>query len=224
MKKGAAVIALGVAAAGAAVVMFGQYCTGDSAFCDSAGNFVGWLKNLMQKAKNAAQNTAGAVTGSDGASAFDQALDLIAGFEGFRSKAYTDAAGYLTIGYGHKIVQGDGFDASSEISESDARTLLEQDASGALECVENNVAVETSSQQEAALISLCYNIGCGAFAGSTLLRDVNSQDWSSAINEFGKWIYANKVQLPALISRRQNEADYFAAGTITGVDTTQDNA
>src|SRR6266704_1170006 len=57
------------------------------------------------------------------------AVGLIAGFEGFVGHAYQDKVGVWTIGYGHKIVNGDGFaeDASQTISQSDAFGLLGAD-------------------------------------------------------------------------------------------------
>jgi len=45
--------------------------------------------------------------------------------EGFRSQPYEDATGNLTVGYGHKIREGEDF--SSGISQEDADRLLRQD-------------------------------------------------------------------------------------------------
>lgn len=140
------------------------------------------------------------------------ALDMIAGFEGFRAKAYTDQAGYLTIGYGHKIVSGDGYDATSVITEAEGMVLLESDMATAEGCVTSNVRTSLSAEQVAALISLTFNIGCGAFSGSTLLRMLNNGDLAGAGGQFGLWNHANGVVLSALTNRRADEAAAFGVG------------
>ena len=188
-----------------AIVIGGQYASCDSFVCDWLGNISGWFKNLLGQAQD---------VGSSEPSAMDMAVTLIAGFEGFRSHAYNDQAGILTIGYGHQIVPGDGFDASSTISESQARDLLAQDAATAQTCVRSTCSsVALSPKQEAALISLCYNIGCNAFNNSSLSKAINLGDYAQATAEFSRWVYAKGVQLPALVSRRDSEAQLFQEGS-----------
>lgn len=199
---------IALAVSGAAIVIGGQYVSCDSFICDWLGAISGWIKNMIGKAQNSISGAAGAEP-----DAMDIAVNMICGFEGFRSHAYNDQVGILTIGYGHKIVPGDGFDSNSSISESDARNLVYDDASGAQSCVRSACGVPLSPQQEAALISLCYNIGCGNFNSSTLVKLLNQGDYTGASNEFSRWVYAGGQQLPGLISRRESEAQVFTAGT-----------
>lgn len=200
---------IAAAATGLVIVVGGQYAACDSFVCDWLGSISGWFKTLFGKAQNSITSAAGGEP-----TALDVAVNLITGFEGFRSHAYSDPVGILTIGYGHKIVPGDGFDANSVISESDARALAYQDASGAQSCVESTCSgVALSAQQEGALISLCYNIGCGAFGSSTLAKMLNQGDYDRAANEFSRWVYAKGVQLPGLVSRREQEASVFVEGS-----------
>jgi len=57
--------------------------------------------------------------GSNSGSMGSGGLDLLKRSEGWRSCAYYDAVGVLTIGYGHVIVPGDGYNAQSCISQTE---------------------------------------------------------------------------------------------------------
>lgn len=143
------------------------------------------------------------------------AAGIIAGFEGFVGHSYQDAVGVWTIGYGHKLVAGDGFDASTDqtISQSDAFALLQSDLDTVVNCVDNTVQSDLTPNQLAALYSFAYNEGCGAFQSSTLLSKINSGDLSGAVDEFSRWVYAGnpKQVLQALVNRRASESDLFAS-------------
>jgi len=147
------------------------------------------------------------------------AAGLIAQFEGFVGHAYQDAVGVWTIGYGHKIVNGDGFqmDESQLITQSDAMGLLQADLDTVVNCVDNAVTVDLTPNQKAACYSFTYNEGCGAFTSSTLLKKINQGDLSGATDEFARWVYAGnpKQVLQALVNRRSKEADTFAADIST---------
>lgn len=143
------------------------------------------------------------------------ATGLIAGFEGFSSKAYADPKGQTktySIGYGHQIIPGDGLDTSSIVSESEAADLLASDLQTFAECVNDSVTAELTPQQLAALYSFCYNEGCHAFKSSTLLRDINAGDLASAVDEFARWNIAAGTVNDSLVARRQKESSLFASG------------
>jgi lysozyme len=140
------------------------------------------------------------------------ALPILRNFEGFSAKAYPDPPGQSatwSIGYGHQIRPGDPYDRDSEIDRDEGDRLLAQDASSAYGCVNDHVQVELSVQQTAALISFAYNVGCGAFAGSTMLSLINGGDLDAAADQFAKWIHAGGQVSSALEARRQSEADLF---------------
>src|SRR5262249_33468909 len=137
-----------------------------------------------------------------------KAAALIAGFEGFSGKAYPDADGY-SIGYGHFIVDGDGFDEDSTISEGDAMALLNSDLDTAVACVDSVVSVDLTDNQRAALYSFVYNIGCGAFRSSTLLKLLNAGDYDGASEQFAAWNKSGGTVLAALVSRRSSEQEFF---------------
>lgn len=54
-------------------------------------------------------------------------IELIKSFEGWRSKAYKDAVGKWTVGYGHLIKPGDNLNESSCITEEEGNKLLNSD-------------------------------------------------------------------------------------------------
>lgn len=150
----------------------------------------------------------------------DTIFNFLARLEGFRHEPYQDQAGRWTIGYGHLIVPGDGFwhpdfNASGKkyISVADGKALYEHDSAAAREAVERNVKVPLSENQKHALISLVYNIGAGAFAGSALLGYLNQYQYEKAAAEFPKWNKVTKdgvkVVHPHLVSRRQTEMELF---------------
>jgi lysozyme len=141
------------------------------------------------------------------------AAGLIAKEEGFSSKVYPDPPGQNekhSIGYGHQLVDGDGFDLSSTISQPDAFALLISDLDSYAAFVDGRVTSDLTANERAALYSFCYNIGEGAFASSTLLRDVNSGDLGSASGEFDRWIYSNGQISTALQNRRNDEQALFS--------------
>lgn len=139
------------------------------------------------------------------------ALPIIKQFEGFSANAYNDPPGSSTysIGYGHQIKPGEPYDQNSSISESEASDLLRGDVATAFSCVSSNVTSELSPQQTAALISFVYNVGCGAFESSSMLKLINQGDFESASAQFPQWIHAGGQVSQALISRRSQEQELF---------------
>lgn len=207
-KAGYAVFVFSLSLVGSFVYYYQQQ--GDYDFL----SYFEWLQSLVRgifvKIKGGA-----AQLGVPGAGNYmDIAASVVAGFETFSGKVYNDA-GKMAIGYGHDIISGDGFNASSTITEADAYTLLLQDLDSADQCVNANVRVDLTDNQRAALLSLAYNIGCGAFSGSTLLSRLNAGDYDGAAAQFAVWnkSHVNGVltTLQNLIDRRSQEAGLFQA-------------
>jgi lysozyme len=138
-------------------------------------------------------------------------IELIKFFEGFRSEAYDDPAGYPTIGYGHRIKEGEAFPRS--ISEEDATVLLLGDIVKAEAAVSRLVSVYLNSNQFSALVSFAYNLGEGALAGSTLLRELNNGNYAAVPSEIMRWnkatVDGEKTELPGLTKRRTAEQNLW---------------
>lgn len=146
----------------------------------------------------------------------DRGLALLTQCEGFSSHCYDDAAGYCTIGYGHLVHRGrTGTDASGEalfadgLSETRALELLRGDVAIAESAVKRCVKQPLRQGAFDALVSFVYNVGEGAFTGSTLLQYVNQGLWTLVPAQFQRWTHAGGRVLPGLIKRRRLEANLF---------------
>lgn len=132
-------------------------------------------------------------------------IELIKKYECLKLKAYKCPAGVWTIGYGHtkNVKQGD------TITEKQAEILLIYDLFDFEYCIKKNVRIPLSQNQFDALVSLCFNIGCGNFLKSTLLKKLNEGKIAEAAKEFLKWNKADGKELAGLTKRRQEEMELF---------------
>jgi lysozyme len=135
-------------------------------------------------------------------------IRLIKEFEGLRLQSYRCPAGVWTIGYGHTATAKPG----QTITEAEADRLLRQDLALFEECVRSAVRIPVTQNQFSALVSLAFNIGCGALQGSTLIRLLNANKVQEAAQEFLRWVNANGKPLPGLVRRRQAERTLFLQG------------
>ena len=135
-------------------------------------------------------------------------LDLIKGFEGFRSKAYkaVHSEKHYTIGYGH---YGRDVKFGDTITKAKAEVLLKEDVEWAEKAVNTYVKVALNQNQYDALVSFTFNVGSGALATSTLLRKLNKKDYDGAAAEFPRWNKSGGKTLAGLIKRRAKEHDLF---------------
>jgi lysozyme len=133
-------------------------------------------------------------------------LAMTKAFEGLRLTAYQDVAGNWTIGYGH---MGPALLAGMTITQADADALLKADIADAVACVNRAVTEPITQNQFDALVDFCFNAGRGNFLQSTLLRKVNAGDFAGAAAQFGLWVHAGGVVVPALARRRKAEAEMF---------------
>lgn len=140
------------------------------------------------------------------------AKSIIKKWEGLKLEPYQDAAGYWTIGYGHKIVKGDPYypeGTVTKISEAEADALLDSDMAKARSAVLTYTKVPLSQNQLDALTSFVFNVGAGAYRDSTLLAKLNANDFLGAASEFGRWVHAKGQVLAGLVNRRNDEAGLF---------------
>lgn len=139
-----------------------------------------------------------------------QGLNLIKSHEGLRLEAYPDpgtGGEPWTIGYGHTkgVKQGDVIDDET------ATQFLRDDVSWVEDCVNEAVDVDLTQNQFDALCSFVFNVGCGAFQGSTLLRLLNAGNYEAARQQFARWDKAAGKVMAGLTRRRREEAEVFHA-------------
>jgi lysozyme len=140
----------------------------------------------------------------------DSILQMIKDFEGFRANAYPDPGtgrDPWTIGYGHTK----GVYPGLVITEEQAEQYLLEDLQDAQACLEHAFAEHESLHDFRywAIVSFIFNVGCGAFKTSTMLKHLKNGDMVRAGNEFERWVYAGGQVLPGLETRRKEEKNLF---------------
>ena len=131
---------------------------------------------------------------------------LIKQFEGLRLEAYRCPAGVWTIGYGHTA----GVRQGMKITETEAERLLAEDLKPVLAALPEDL----SDNRMAALASFVFNVGVGAFSGSTLRRMiVEDADNPRIADEFARWRYGGGKVIPGLVARRRAEAKLYFTGS-----------
>ena len=130
---------------------------------------------------------------------------LTTSFEGCALSAYQDQKGIWTIGYGHTKNVAPGDTCTSD----QALLWLEEDMSWAVNVVNREVSVNLSQNEFDALVDFVFNVGSGAFQGSTLLRLLNSGDYAGASREFDKWDHVSGAVVAGLLRRREAETSEF---------------
>jgi lysozyme len=138
-------------------------------------------------------------------SAINKAKKLIKGFESLQLKAYVCPGGQVTIGYGHAGLTG----LVESISVEEAEEILDQDMSRFVDIVDASVSVPLTDGQAAALTSLAFNIGVGAFKKSTLVKLLNDGDYPAAARQFLCWNKSKGKVLDGLTNRRESEKLVF---------------
>lgn len=140
------------------------------------------------------------------------ASKLIAQFEGLRLKAYKDTGGIWTIGYGSTKDPYTGISVkeSDVISKETALDWLNKDIGQRQIAIRKLLKVPVTGNQLAALTSLAYNIGLGAFQRSTLLRLLNQKaPIKDVADQFLRWNKVNNVEVKGLTNRRILERELF---------------
>lgn len=145
----------------------------------------------------------------------DNMTQKIKKFEGYMSKAYPDAKGVWTIGYGNTFyADGTPVKPGDTITKGEAEKLFSEVLNDFAGKVADAVRVELNHCQFDALVSFTYNVGIGNLKKSTLLKKVNADPEDETIrNEFNKWIKSGGKTLAGLIKRRKDEADYYFGKT-----------
>ena len=132
-------------------------------------------------------------------------LSLTESCEGLRLQAYQDSVGVWTIGYGHTH----GVFPGMSITQLQAEQFLLDDAQAAVNCVNQLVAAEINQNHFDALVDFVFNEGPTHFATSTLLENLNANDFDGASGQFLVWDRAGGQVLQGLLTRRTKEQTLF---------------
>jgi len=141
-------------------------------------------------------------------------LEFIARWEGFRAYPYNDVANHATIGFGHLLHHGPVTKADmakypNGLSRDQALALLRKDVGRFEKAVRDLVKVPLTPNQFDVLVSFVFNLGPGALAQSTLLRQLNKGDYKCVPSELLKWVNITKggklERVEGLVNRRMQE-------------------
>lgn len=140
----------------------------------------------------------------------DKGIEFIKQWEKLALDVYNDGAGYQTIGFGHRIREGENL---KRIDEEQATELLMSDIEDTeiklTDCIER----EISQEQFDAFASLAFNIGTHAFERSTLLQKLNQgRPFKECAPQFDRWVFAGSKKMAGLVKRRAAERKLFETG------------
>lgn len=132
-------------------------------------------------------------------------LALTGRSEGCKLTAYQDPGGVWTNGYGntHGVVPW------STISQEQALSDLRANVQNSVNDVNQLVNVQLTQGEFDALVDFDYNLGRGALGRSTLLVNVNAQNWAAAAKDFEAWDLCDGKKLAGLFNRRVAEEKEF---------------
>lgn len=141
-----------------------------------------------------------------------QGKNLIKQAEGCRLTAYKCAAGVWTIGYGHT----QGVRAGQSITQQQAEEMLAADLA-TYERAVGKVSQKLTQEQFDACVSLCYNIGTGAFVSSTAAALIAADPTPRPELEraWKSWNKAGGKTLDGLVKRRAKEWQLYSKASST---------
>ncbi len=143
----------------------------------------------------------------------ENGINIIKDFEGYMSKAYDDGVGVMTIGWGTTLYpDGTKVKKGDTCTKEQAEYYLKSDLKEFENTVNTVVTAALTQNQFDALVSLCYNIGSGAFSKSTLVKKLNGNKTQDAADQFLVWNKGGGKVMQGLVKRRARERELFLKG------------
>jgi lysozyme len=137
------------------------------------------------------------------------AFDLIASFEGFRTRAALAPDGRWTLGFGHTATAREGL----TVTRNEAEDLLRWDLLPIEDMVRQSALTPLSQNQFDALVSFAYNIGLESFRTSDVLKYLNQGQPVAAALSMHAWrrapVNGRVLTIDALVRRRAAESALF---------------
>jgi lysozyme len=124
---------------------------------------------------------------------------------------YRDQGGVWTIGWGFTYdLHGNPVTATTApMTQAQADGMLVDQVRVYGDAVLSSVTNTLNQNQFDACTSLCYNIGAGAFKGSSVCKEINNGNFSAAADNFLKWDKIAGIANPDLTFRRKKERALF---------------
>lgn len=143
--------------------------------------------------------------------------EMLTELEGKKNAKYLDQVGLPTIGVGHLLTKSELSSGKIQLggipirwteglTDAEVDAILAHDVEDTVEVVEAQVAVTLSQPQFDALVSFVFNVGDGAFKHSTLLKLLNSGNYTSVPSQMRRWVHSHDgAVIPVLVKRRETE-------------------
>ncbi len=132
------------------------------------------------------------------------AIPFVSQWEGFYGHKYKDSVGVSTICYG--ATAADGVDLNRTYTKTECQEMLGRDLpkydAQAAKCVD---VAKLPPHRHAAVISLVYNIGGGAFCKSRIAHDLNAGHVHQACDDFLAYNHGGGRVIQGLTNRRVAE-------------------
>lgn len=142
----------------------------------------------------------------------DKGIKLLHQFEGCKLEAYLCPASIPTIGYGNTFyLDGTPVKLGDKITQEQANELFKNTLVNFENCVLKALGkTKVNQNQFDAMVSLCYNIGCGNFRKSSVLRFVSLNPNDPAIETaFLLWNKIGGKVSKGLQRRREAESSLY---------------
>lgn len=147
------------------------------------------------------------------------AVAIIAGFEGYSSRAYDDGVGVQTVGFGAtRLEDGRAVQKGDTVTPQRAVVLLARDADRTARELSACIGpVPLARHEWDAYVSWAYNVGSGAACRSTLVKKLKEtlaptlserereEKYAEACRELLRWTKAGGRALAGLEKRRKAE-------------------
>lgn len=143
-------------------------------------------------------------------------IGMVAGYEKYVPNPYMPTPQDVpTIGYGTTVNPDTGKQirmTDRRIDEATAKRWLMTDVAKYEARMRKCVRVPVTQGEWDAYTSLAYNIGTGAFCGSTLVRKLNAGDYAGACKQILRWDKQKGRVLRGLTKRRNAEYKLCVGG------------
>lgn len=140
---------------------------------------------------------------------YQLAFRVITYYEGWSATPYYDSVGVKTLGWGRTYG-----DLDTPTTKEIEKQYLRRELEVINDCINLTVQPRMSAHEMSSLMSFIYNVGRGAFRGSTLVKRINDKD-PRAADEFLRWSLAGGRVLPGLAKRRMTECILFREHMLT---------
>jgi lysozyme len=135
------------------------------------------------------------------------AFAAVLAYEGYSSVAYKPLPEDVpTIGHGTTVYpDGNPVKLGDVITREEAKEIARYDIDTFANKISYCIKVPVAQYEYDAYVSLSYNIGTYAFCKSTLVKKLNTYDYSGACKEILRWDRFQGKPLRGLTIRRQKE-------------------